>query len=84
MFQTESHHGGIKKDKHGGAQESCGAQEVCGVGQTQQCHKGSPCQQGADWHGFIQPLAVIGADVDQLEAGRVVHINTSEIQFAGD
>lgn len=80
----ESHHGGIEKDKHGGAQESCGAQEICSVGQAQESHKGSPCQQRADWHGFIQPLAVIGADVDQLEGGRVVHIHISKIQFTRD
>lgn len=80
----ESHHGGIEEDKHCGAQESCGAQEVRGVGQTQECHKGPPCQQRADWHGFVQALAVIGADVDQLEGGRVVHIHTSETQFPCD
>lgn len=77
----ESHHGGIEQDKHCGAQESCGAQEVRGIGQTQECHKGPPCQQRADWHGFVQALAVIAADVDQLEGGRVVHSHTSETQF---
>lgn len=84
MFSTESHHGRIEEDKHGWAQESRGAQEVCGVGQTQERHKGSPCQQRADWGCFIQPLAIIGADVDQLEGGRVAHIHTSEIQLTCD
>lgn len=80
----ESHHGGIEEDKHCWAQESRGAQEVSGVGQTQKCHKGSPCQQRADRRCFIQPLAITGADVDQLQGGGGVHSYTSEARVACD
>lgn len=79
-----SHHGGIEEDKHCGAQESWGAQEVRGVAQTQERHEGPPCQQSADGHGFVQALTVIGADVDQLGGGRVVHSHTSETQLPCD
>lgn len=81
MRSTGSHHGGIEEDKHCGAQESRGAQEVGGVGQPQERHEGSPRQQRAHRHGVIQPLAVIGADVDQLEGGRAVLSHTSGEQI---
>lgn len=64
--RLKSYHGGIEEDEDGGAHQSCGAQEVGSVGQTQDGHQGPASQQGAHGHGFIQPLAVTGADVDQL------------------
>lgn len=67
MFSLKSYHGGVEEDENSWAQQSCGAQEVRRVGQTQQCHKGPPGQQTAHRHSFAQPLAVTGADVDQLE-----------------
>lgn len=67
MLWLNSYHAGVEEDENSWAQQSCGAQEERCVGHTQQCHKRPPGQQTAHRHSFAQPLAVTGADVDQLE-----------------
>ena len=72
MFVQKSYHYRVEDDENGWPQHSSGAQEVGGVRQTQYPHQGPSCQQAAHWHRFIQPLAITGADVDQLGVEKFV------------
>lgn len=79
MLQLKSYHGWVEQDENSRPHQSSGAQKVRSVQQTQHSHKGPPRQQAAHRHCFIQPLAVTGADIDQLGRETAIYI-TNDIK----
>lgn len=80
-MKMSPYHEGIEDKEDGWSHQGRRAQEVGCVTQPQDAQQWPSSQQTAHRHSLIQPLAVAGADVDQLEIQAHITNRENESRF---